>query len=90
MPKFRNIALVAVGAAAFTGLFPAVASAHSATAAATASQGAASTADWPNLPPQCGHVVPVGSVFVKRVQPPYGLPYEIWRLPSGRLATVYC
>jgi hypothetical protein len=88
MSKFRNIALVAVGAVAFTGVFPAMASAHDAAAAAATSPGA--TATWPPWPPRCGHVVPEGSVFVRRVQPPDGLAYEIWRLPSGQVFTVYC
>ncbi|MFC5055707.1 hypothetical protein [Saccharothrix xinjiangensis] len=39
---------------------------------------------------QCPEKAPEGAVFVKRVQPPLGLPYEVWRLPSGQLKTVYC
>ena len=58
--------------------------------AATGMQASAVSTSWPPLPPRCGHVVPEGSVFVERVQPPYGLAYEIWRLPSGGLITVYC
>jgi hypothetical protein len=76
MSRLRTIALLAAGAAAFIGASPVAAS--------------AATTAWPPLPPKCQHVVPVGSVFVKRVQPPDGLAYEIWRLPSGQLITVYC
>ena len=74
MSKFRTIALVAVGAAVFSGL----------------SAAPAQAASWPTPQPQCGSVVPAGSVFVKRVQPPDGLAWEVWRLPSGRLISVYC
>jgi hypothetical protein len=29
-------------------------------------------------------------VFVTRVQPPFGLGYDVWRLTNGQTVNIYC
>ena len=40
--------------------------------------------------PRCPENAPDGAVYIRTVQPPFGLAYDEYRLPSGRIAQVYC
>ncbi|GIE30086.1 hypothetical protein Ait01nite_031310 [Actinoplanes italicus] len=81
MSKLRMIALVAAGAAAFVGINAGPASAQAPVAVQAA---------WPVAQPKCAHLAPEGAVFVTRVQPPFGLGYDVWRLTNGQTVNIYC
>lgn len=40
--------------------------------------------------PRCPENAPAGAEFVRTVQPPFGLAYDEYRMPDGRLVSVYC
>lgn len=40
--------------------------------------------------PRCPDRAPEGAEFVRTVQPPFGLAYDQYRMPDGRLVSVYC
>ncbi|MGX7827252.1 hypothetical protein ACTG9Q_19405 [Actinokineospora sp. 24-640] len=40
--------------------------------------------------PRCPERAPAGAEFVRTVQPPWGLAYDLYRLDSGQLVSVYC
>ena len=80
----RTLAVAAI-AATFSLGFSAAASAQPA-----APQVHPASIGWPVPGPKCADRAPEGAVFVKRVQPPFGIGYDVWRLPSGQLINIYC
>ncbi|MFD7659561.1 hypothetical protein ACFV4N_36770 [Actinosynnema sp. NPDC059797] len=82
----RSLAAAALGAALALAA-PAASAAPASADAPSAGRAASGSAPGGS---QCPEKAPEGAVFVKRVQPPLGLPYEVWRLPSGQLITFYC
>jgi hypothetical protein len=80
-------ALVAAGA-----LLPAAA-ANAQSSVVTGSSQASVQAGWPSGP-RCPEKAPPGGQFIRTVQPPYGLPYDLYRVPqpdgSSREVQVYC
>jgi hypothetical protein len=78
-------------------LIPAVV-ANAETSAVTGSvqvSGRAFQPAWPVLDgPRCPEKTPPGGEFIRTVQPPYGLPYDLYRVPgpggSYKEVQVYC